>query len=119
MPNNEECSHPLQNKSRVKISIRKKKKKQLNEQLYRIHLECAAHWPTTWQIIQSTIDNNIRQQMEMHYDRLNGKLDRLLQKQSKHSTPPRQDGNHHQFYTRVKNLTYIKLNAEELQILNP
>jgi hypothetical protein len=28
--------------------------------------------------------------MEMHYDRLNKKLDRLLQKQPKHSTPPRQ-----------------------------
>jgi hypothetical protein len=78
MPKNEECSHPIQNKSRAKVSIRKKKK-QLNEQLYRIHLVCAAHWPSTWQIIQSTIDNNIRQQMEMHYDRLNRKLDRILQ----------------------------------------
>jgi uncharacterized membrane protein YheB (UPF0754 family) len=55
--------------------------------------------------------------MKMHYDRLNKKLDRLLQKQLKHSTPPRQDGNHNQFYTRVKKLTDIKLNAEEMQLL--
>jgi hypothetical protein len=53
----------------------------------------------------------------MHCDRLNRKLDRFLQKQSKHSTLPRQDGKHHQFYTRVKNLTNIKLNAEKLQLL--
>jgi hypothetical protein len=55
--------------------------------------------------------------MEMNYNRLNKKLDRLLEKQSKHSIPPRQDGNRHQFYTRVKNLTNIKLNAEEMQLL--
>jgi len=73
--------------------------------------------PTTWQIIQSMIDNNIQQQTEMHYDRLNKKLDCLLQKQPKHSTPLRQDENHHNFYTRVKNLTNINLNAEEMWLL--
>jgi hypothetical protein len=55
--------------------------------------------------------------MEMHYDRLNKKLERLLQKQLKHSRPPRQDGNHHQFYKSAKNITNIKLNAEEMQLL--
>ena len=43
------------------------------------------------------------------YKRLNKKLDRLLRKQSKHSSPLRHDDNHH-FYPRVKNLTNIKFN---------
>ena len=39
------------------------KKQQLNEQLYKTHLECANLWPTTWQIIQTAIDSNIQSQM--------------------------------------------------------
>jgi hypothetical protein len=42
-------------------------KKQLNEQLYKTHLECANLWPTTWLIIQTAIDSNIQSQMERHY----------------------------------------------------
>ena len=34
------------------------KKQQLNEQLYKVHLECATFCQTTWQHIESTIDNN-------------------------------------------------------------
>jgi hypothetical protein len=49
------------------------KKQQLSEQLYKIHLECATLWPTTWQLFQSTIDSKIQQQMEEHYQRLNKK----------------------------------------------
>jgi hypothetical protein len=47
------------------------------------------------------IDSNIQQQMRRHYNRLNEKLDHLLQKQPKYSLPPRHDDNCH-FYTRVK-----------------
>ena len=90
------------------------KKQQLNEQLYKIHLECTTLWLTTWQLIQSTIDSKIQQQMEEHYQRLNKKLDQLLQKQS---TLPR-NNNKHQFYTRVKNLTNVRLNKEKTQLLN-
>ena len=39
----------------------------------------------------------------------------LLQKQPKQSTPPRHNVKH-QFYTRVKNLTYLSLNKEEMQL---
>ena len=46
------------------------KKQQLNEQLYKTHLECANLWSTTWQIIQTTIDSNIQSQMERHYNYL-------------------------------------------------
>jgi hypothetical protein len=61
------------------IKFQYAKKQQLNERLYRLHLECATLWPTTWHLIQSTIDSNIQQQMENHYNRLNRKLDHLLQ----------------------------------------
>jgi len=92
------------------------KKQQLNEQLHKIHLECTTHLPTTWQLIQSTIDSKIQQQMEEHYQRLNKKLDHLLQKQPKQSTPP-QHNDKHQFYTRVKYLTNVRLNIEEMYLL--
>jgi len=91
------------------------KKQQLSEQLYKIRLECATLWPTTWQLIQSTIDSKIQQQKEEHYQRLNKKLDHLPQKQPKQSTPPRHNDKH-QFYTRVKNLTNVRLNKEEMQL---
>ena len=55
--------------------------------------------------------------MLTHYNFLNKKLVRLLKKQLKHSTPPRKNEDRHQFYTRVKNLTNIRLNAEEMQLL--
>jgi len=40
------------------------KKQQLNERLYKLHLECVTLWPTTWHLIQSTIDSNIQQQIK-------------------------------------------------------
>ena len=54
--------------------------------------------------------------MEEHYQRLNKKLDHLLQKQPKQSTPPRHNDKQ-QFYTRVTNLTNVRLNKEEMQLL--
>ena len=56
--------------------------------------------------------------MKEHYQCLNKKLDRLLQKQPKQSIPPRHNNNDkHQFYTRLKILTNIRLNKEEMQLL--
>jgi len=53
--------------------------------------------------------------MEENYQCLNKKLDQLLQKQQQ-STPPRHNDKH-QIYTRVKNLTNVRLNKEEIQLL--
>ena len=47
--------------------------KKINEKLYKIHLECAYKWPTTWQMVQTAIDNNIQLQMEKQYANLNKK----------------------------------------------
>jgi hypothetical protein len=49
------------------------KKKQLNKQIYNIQLEYATFWPTTWQLIQTTIDRKLHQQMETYYNHLNKK----------------------------------------------
>ena len=54
--------------------------------------------------------------MDNHYNRLNKKLDHLLQKQLKRSTHPRHNEDCH-FYTKAQNLTNIKLNKEEMQLL--
>jgi hypothetical protein len=53
--------------------------------------------------------------MDRHYKHLN-KLDQLLKKQTKSSTHPQYDDNC-RFYTRVENLTNIKFNHEEMQLL--
>jgi len=63
-----------------------------------------------------TIDSKIQQQMDEHYQRLNKKLEHVLQKQLKQSTPPRHNDKQ-QFYTRVKYLTNVRLNKEEMQLL--
>jgi ribosomal protein L33 len=54
--------------------------------------------------------------MENHYNRLNRKLDHLLRKQPKRTTHPHHSEECH-FYTRVQNLTNIKFNKEEMQLL--
>jgi hypothetical protein len=58
------------------------------------------------------VGSNRQQQIRRHYNRLNEKLDHLLQKQLKFSIPPRLEDNCH-FYTRVK-----KPNKYQTQRLN-
>jgi len=62
------------------------KKQRINEQLYKIHLVCANNWPTTWQMIQAVMDNNIQTQMEKHYTNLNKKLDNLIKRDERKTT---------------------------------
>jgi len=80
--NNPRCQRTKNAAIRYRINQELKfqyaKKQQLNEQLYKIHLECTTLWPTTWQLIQSIIDSKIQQQIEEHYQRLNKKLDHHL-----------------------------------------
>jgi len=35
------------------------KNQNLNEQIYRIHLECTSSWQNSWRIIQASIDNKL------------------------------------------------------------
>jgi hypothetical protein len=53
--------------------------------------------------------------MDAYYDRLNNKLDQLQQQQPKHKIHPNHNNQH--FYPRIKNLTNIRFNEEQLQLL--
>jgi hypothetical protein len=64
------------------------KKQKLNEQLYKHHLKCAATWHNPWQFIQNHIDSNLQSETEALYDKLNRKIDNLINKQ------PRKTGSH-------------------------
>jgi hypothetical protein len=90
------------------------RKNNSNEQLYKTHLECAAYWTNTWQTIQTSIDTKLQQQMNTYYDRLNNKLDRLQQQQKPKHRKYSNHNNQH-FYPRIKNLTNVRFNDEELQ----
>ena len=98
-------------------------KKKLNEQLYKLHLECATHWNVKWHTIRDTIDNKLQQLMESHYNHLNKKLDKLQIKilqhpELKQSTIEHTNKVRQRFYPRVKNLTNINLTKEEMDVLN-
>jgi len=62
--NNPKCQRTKNAAIRYRINQELKfqysKKQQLNEQLYKVHLECTNLWPTASQLIQSTIENNIQ-----------------------------------------------------------
>jgi len=93
------------------------KKLKLNEQLYKLHLECSDKWPSTWPIILQNIDQKLTLEMESYYDNLNKKLDKLQNKQQcMRKTKTNQQ--HNQFYPRTVNLTKIKFNHEEMSLLN-
>ena len=62
------------------IKFQYAKKQKINEQLYKIPLECTYKLPTTWQMIKTVIDNNIQLQMEKQNANLNKKLDNLIKK---------------------------------------
>ena len=98
------------------IKFQYAKKQRINEQLYRIHLECAYKWTTTWQMIQTVMDNNIQSQMEKQYANLNKKLDNLIKKRTENHILREEDDNNH-FHTRVENLTNIRFNKEEIQLI--
>jgi len=61
------------------------KKQALNEQLYRINLECAKIWNSLWQYMQTCISQNLDLLMDNLYPRLNRKLNNICE-QHKNST---------------------------------
>jgi hypothetical protein len=65
------------------------------------------------------IDNaKLQQQMSAHYENLNKKLDRLQLQQQQPKRKKHSNHNDQQFYPRVKNLTNIQFDEEELRLLN-
>jgi len=64
-------------------------------------LGCAALWLSTWQLIQTTIDRKIQQQMETNYNHFNKKSESLQQKQPKFLKASHRK-NEQQFYPKIK-----------------
>jgi len=93
------------------------KKAKMNEQLYYKHLECAATWPRLGTSIQQIIDNNLQGEMEICYEGLNKKLDKLQNNQQQHSKWITQ-GHRQEFYLHTVNLTNIKFTKEEQELLD-
>ena len=121
--NNPQCrktkSAAIQFRLQQEIKFLYVKKQHLNGRLYRLHLECASQWDVHWYNIQQMVDHNLHRKMELHYNRLNKKLDQLHQQsRPKQRTTDRTRKPGHQFYHRVENLTNIKFMAEEVKILN-
>jgi hypothetical protein len=115
--NNQQCQRTLRTATKCFISQEIRflytKKLKLNEQLFKLHLECARRWQYLWPIILQTIDNKLAQEMEAHYNNLNCKLDTLQNKQQRTNNNLRSQ----QFQTRRVNLTQIKF-LEEMNLLN-
>jgi hypothetical protein len=93
------------------------KKTKLNQLLYTLHLECAKIWNSYWQPIYDTVNSSLQTEMESHYERLNKKLDRLLNEQKGHTTYTNKT-RQQRFYPRTVNLTNIQFTKEEMDLLN-
>jgi hypothetical protein len=88
------------------------KKPQLNRKLYYLHLHLANTWGNTWHYIQDTSEAKLNRLINKKYERLNTKLLRLSQEQTKIPTK------HHDFYPRVVNNTNITFTDNENKLLN-
>jgi hypothetical protein len=122
---NQQCRRTLRAAKHYRInqeiSFLYAKKIKLNEQLYKLHHECANKWPDTWQIVLQSIDQTLTHEMDTHYNNLNKKLDRLRDEQQRGNKANKNQPHnrqHHQFYTRTANLTGIKFTNEEITLLN-
>ena len=89
-------------------------KRQINLQLYQLHLKCAHTWRKLWQLMDSTIEDSLQQEMKVLYKNLNKKLDNLQSQQEKIFNNISQ----HKFYKRTVNLTPITFTLEEMELLN-
>ena len=80
------------------------KKQKLNEQLYRIYLECANNWNGVWQYIQTT-NSELDKVMDTLYQKLNKKLDAL---QGHKPVNHNKETMKHKFHTQIVNFSAYK-----------
>jgi len=119
--NNRQCNNTIRTAVRYRLIQEIKflyiKKQKLNEQLYKHHLKCAAIWHNPCLFIQNHIDGNLQLETEALYDKLNRKIDNLINKQirKKGSHQPIQ---HQRFYQRTIILTNIRFTKEEQTVLD-
>jgi hypothetical protein len=99
---------------RIKDEIRflYKKKQQLNNMLYNIHLKAAQEWGSTWQIILESVTESTNREVESKYRT----IDKKIKKLSKVLTQSNEVQKF--FYPRVNSRTDIEFSGNELTLLN-
>ena len=99
---------------RIKDEIRflHKKKQQLNNTLYNIHLKAAQEWGSTWYIILNSIIDSTKLEIESKYRIIDNKIKKLSKAQTQNNELQKF------FYPRVDNRIDIEFSGNELTLLN-
>jgi hypothetical protein len=84
------------------------KKRQLNRQIYHLHISLANTWGSSWSYILHTIEEKLKKTLQPKYKNLDNKL---AQTQTKTPTDT------HTFFPRVVNKTNILFSNSELKLL--
>jgi len=78
--NNRQCNNTKKAAIRFRINQEIQflyiNKQKLNEQLYRLHLNCANYWNKSWPHIQDHLEQRLQKETEDLYSRLNRKIDK-------------------------------------------
>ena len=106
-------AHAVRFRITQEIKFLYKKKQHLNQQLYRTHLQNAQQYEGMWQHIQHVIDEQLHKQMENQYQKLNRKLDRLMNSTNKQNTQKTVN-----FQPRIVNLSQTKFTKQQIKILS-
>ena len=107
-------AHAIRFRINQEIRFLYKKKQHLNQQLYRTHLQNAQQYGGMWQHIQHVIDEQLHKQMENQYQKLNRKLDRLMNSTNKQNTQKTVT-----FQPRIVNLSQTKLTTNSNTVTRP
>jgi hypothetical protein len=99
---------------RIKDEIRflYKKKEQLNDTMYKIHLKAAQEWGSMWQIILESVTESTNREIERKYSNIDKKIKTLSKAQTRNNEIQKS------FYPRVDNRTKINFSGNELTLLN-
>ena len=103
-------THAVKFRINQEIKFLYKKKQHLNQQLFRMQLQCANQHNGMWQHIQNCIDQQINNTMENQYQRLNKKLDILTNQIPKYNTKQKV----HKFHPRIINLSDVQFTKEQV-----
>ena len=99
---------------RIKDEIRflHKKKQQLNNTLYKIHLKAAQEWGSTWYIILNFIIDSTHLEIESKYRTIDNKIKKLSKVQTQSNELQKL------FYPPVDNRTDTEFSGNELTLLS-
>ena len=110
----------LTQKQLIKIRINNElkflyiKKQNINNQLYKSHLENAQYWQTSWPLIENNINQKLNEESKKHYEKLNNKINKLKSQLNENIQPK----NKQTFYPRLHNMTKIQFTENETNLLN-